>query len=39
MALYRVRPTRADIAIANSVSEYTSPETEAVAETLTLGRR
>jgi PAP2 superfamily len=37
MALYRVRPTRADIAIANAVSEYTSPEAEAVAETLTWG--
>jgi undecaprenyl-diphosphatase len=37
MALYRVRPTRADIEIANAVSAYTSPQTETVAETLTWG--
>jgi PAP2 superfamily protein len=37
MALYRVRPTRADIEIANAVAEYTSPQTERVAEALTWG--
>ena len=37
MALYRVRPTRADIEIANAVAEYTSPEIERVAEALTWG--
>jgi membrane-associated phospholipid phosphatase len=37
MALYRVRPTRADIEIANAVSEYTDPEIEATAETVTWG--
>jgi membrane-associated phospholipid phosphatase len=37
MALYRVRPTRADIEIANAVSAYTSPQAETVAETITWG--
>ena len=37
MALYRVRPTRADIEIANAVAEYTNPQTEHVAEVLTWG--
>jgi membrane-associated phospholipid phosphatase len=37
MAPYRVRPTRADIKIANAIAEYTSPETEGVAEVLTWG--
>ena len=37
MALYRVRPTQADIEIANAVAKYTSPQTERVAETLTWG--
>jgi membrane-associated phospholipid phosphatase len=37
MALFRVRPTQADIEIANAVSEYTGPKTEEVAEVLTWG--
>ena len=37
MALFRVRPTRADIEIANAVSKYTDPEAERTAETLTWG--
>src|SRR5436190_17493809 len=37
MALYRVRPTRADIEIANAVSAHAGPTTEALAETLTVG--
>jgi hypothetical protein len=37
MALYRVRPTRADIEIANAVSNHTSPQTEEAAELLTWG--
>lgn len=37
MALYRVRPMRADVAIAHAVSEHTSPKIEAVAERLTWG--
>jgi undecaprenyl-diphosphatase len=37
MALFRVRPTRADIEIANAVSKYTDPEAERIAETLTWG--
>ena len=37
MALFRVRPTEADIEIANAVAEQTSPETEEVAEVLTWG--
>lgn len=34
---YRIPPTRADIEIANGVSEYTSPGTEEAAELLTWG--
>jgi membrane-associated phospholipid phosphatase len=37
MAPYRVRPTRADIDIANAVAKYTSPETERLAQALTWG--
>src|ERR1700736_1702669 len=37
MALYRVRPTRADIEIANAVSAYTGPKTEQAAGALTWG--
>jgi hypothetical protein len=37
MALYRVRPTRADIHIANAVSEYTNPKAETAAKVLTWG--
>jgi hypothetical protein len=37
MALYRVRPTRADIEIANAVSAHAGPETEEAAEILTWG--
>jgi len=37
MAPYRVRPTQVDIKIADAVAEYTSPETERVAEALTWG--
>jgi undecaprenyl-diphosphatase len=37
MALYRIRPTRADIEIAEAIAEYTSPATEAAAGTLTWG--
>jgi membrane-associated phospholipid phosphatase len=37
MGLYRIPPTRADTAIANTVSEYTSPRTERAAELLTWG--
>lgn len=37
MALYRVRPTSADIEIAKAVAKYASPPTEAVAATLTWG--
>lgn len=37
MAPYRIPPTRTDIEIANAVSEYTNPRTEAAAELLTLG--
>lgn len=37
MALYRVRPTRADIEIANAVSNYANPQTEEAAEFLTWG--
>jgi len=37
MALYRVRPTRADIEIANAVAEHVSPNTEKAAEILTWG--
>jgi membrane-associated phospholipid phosphatase len=35
MALYRIPPTRSDIAIANWVAEYTSPPAEQAAELLT----
>ena len=37
MALYRVRPTGGDIAIANVVSKYTNHATEQIAEALTWG--
>jgi PAP2 superfamily len=37
MALYRVRPTQADIEIANAVSAHASPEIEQAAEVLTWG--
>jgi hypothetical protein len=37
MALYRVRPTQADIEIANAVSAHASPEIEEAAEVLTWG--
>lgn len=37
MAHYRVQPTRADIGIANAVSEYTSPEIETAAQALSWG--
>ena len=37
MALYRVQPTRGDIAIAKFVSKYTNPATERTAEALTWG--
>ena len=37
MAFCRVRPTRADIEIANAVAEYASPPTEMAAATLTWG--
>jgi undecaprenyl-diphosphatase len=37
MALYRVRPTQADIAVANAVSRYVDPEIEETAEALTWG--
>lgn len=37
MALYRVRPTRADIEIANAVSNRTSPRAERIAGLLTWG--
>jgi PAP2 superfamily len=37
MAFYRVRPTRADIAIAKVVSKYTNPAAEQIAEVLTWG--
>lgn len=37
MALFRVRPTRADIAIANTISRRTNPELEEGAEVLTWG--
>jgi hypothetical protein len=37
MAFYRIRPTRADIEVANAVSAYTSPQTEQAAEILTWG--
>jgi membrane-associated phospholipid phosphatase len=37
MALVTVRPTRADIAIANAISEHTNPPTEEIAQALTWG--
>jgi undecaprenyl-diphosphatase len=37
MALITVRPTAADIAIANAIAAYTDPPAEAVAKTLTWG--
>jgi membrane-associated phospholipid phosphatase len=37
MALYRVRPTDADMAIANSIARHTDPPAEHVAEGLTWG--
>jgi hypothetical protein len=37
MGLYRIPPTRADIAIAETVSQYTNPRTERVAELVTWG--
>jgi hypothetical protein len=37
MALFRVQPTRADLEIADAVSEYTSPRAEQAAQTLTWG--
>ena len=37
MALFRVRPTRADIEIAEQISDRASPEVEHVAEALTWG--
>jgi undecaprenyl-diphosphatase len=35
MAPYRVRPTRADVEIANVISEHTDPRTEETAEVIT----
>jgi PAP2 superfamily len=37
MAFYRVQPTRADVAIADAVSEYTTPAAERTAQALTWG--
>jgi membrane-associated phospholipid phosphatase len=37
MALVTVRPTRADIAIANAIASHTDPDVERVAEALTWG--
>jgi membrane-associated phospholipid phosphatase len=37
MALFRLRPTRADIEIAEMISEHTSPEVEQIAKVLTWG--
>jgi undecaprenyl-diphosphatase len=37
MALYRVRPTRTDIKIANTISEYTDRQAEEAAEALSWG--
>lgn len=36
MAPYRIPPTRSDIAIANTVAEYTTPTTESAANVLSL---
>ena len=37
MALFRIRPTRADIEIAERISDHTSPEVEQIAKVLTWG--
>jgi hypothetical protein len=37
MALFRIRPTRADIEIAEWISDHTSPEVEQIAKVLTWG--
>src|SRR5947209_14764029 len=37
MGLYRLPPTRVDIAIADSVSHYATPHTERVAQLVTFG--
>ena len=37
MALFRIRPTRADIEIAEWISEHTRPEVEQIAKVLTWG--
>jgi hypothetical protein len=37
MGLYRIPPTRADIAIADTVSRYTTPRTEQAAQLVTFG--
>ena len=37
MALVTVKPTRADIAIANEIADHTTPELEETAEALTWG--
>src|SRR6185295_12509826 len=37
MALFRIRPTRADIEIAEQISDHTSPEVEQIAKVLTWG--
>ncbi len=37
MALFRVQPTRADVQVAQAISEHTTPRIEAVAQTLTWG--
>ena len=37
MALFRVRPTQADVEIAEAISDYASPEVEQIAKILTWG--
>jgi membrane-associated phospholipid phosphatase len=37
MGLYRIPPTRADIAIADTISQYTTPNTERAAQFVTFG--
>src|SRR6185436_8959940 len=37
MALFRVRPTQADVEIAEAISDHTSPEVEQIAKVLTWG--
>jgi membrane-associated phospholipid phosphatase len=37
MALFRIRPTQADIEIAEQISDHTSPEVEQIAKVLTWG--